>query len=420
MASQEAQQSPGAEPGFFYGYIVVMAATFIMVAAYSVHFAFGVFFKPVLTEFGWTRAMTSGAFSLSWIVQGLLGIVMGGLNDRLGPRMVLTLCGFLLGLGYLLMSQLSAVWQLYLFYGVIIGTGLSGLFVPLMSTVARWFAQRRSMMTGIVVAGVGIGILIGPPIANQLISIYGWRVSYVILGSLVLVVVVLAAQFLRRDPAKMGQVPYGESKGGEQELKSGANGFSLREAVYTKQFWVVFAMFFCFGFCVQTIIVHIVPHATDLGISAVSAANILATTGGVSIAGKVALGNAADRIGNRQVFAIGFILVMAALFWLVPAGEVWRLYLFAVVFGFAYGGCITSQSPLVAGLFGLRSHGLILAVGGLGYTIGGAIGPPLTGYIFDITGSYQSAFLLSAIIAVVGMTLALLLRPIRSEIGRTG
>jgi len=276
------------------------------------------------------------------------------------------------------------------------------------------------MMTGIVVAGVGIGILIGPPIANQLISIYGWRVSYVILGSLVLVVVVLAAQFLRRDPAKMGQVPYGESKGGEQELKSGANGFSLREAVYTKQFWVVFAMFFCFGFCVQTIIVHIVPHATDLGISAVSAANILATTGGVSIAGKVALGNAADRIGNRQVFAIGFILVMAALFWLVPAGEVWRLYLFAVVFGFAYGGCITSQSPLVAGLFGLRSHGLILAVGGLGYTIGGAIGPPLTGYIFDITGSYQSAFLLSAIIAVVGMTLALLLRPIRSEIGRTG
>jgi len=237
MVSQEVRQSPGSEPKFFYGYIVVGAAFFTMVVIFGVYLAFGVFFKPVLTEFGWTRAMTSGAFSLSMVVHGLLGIVMGGLNDRFGPRIVMTLCGFLLGLGYLLMSQIGAVWQLYLFYGLIIGIGMGGSWVPLLSTVARWFATRRSMMTGIVVAGIGIGTLIVPPVANWLISTYDWRTSYIILGSIVLVVVVLAAQFLRRDPAQMGQVPYGGSRGGEQMLKVDTEGFSLREAVYTRQFY---------------------------------------------------------------------------------------------------------------------------------------------------------------------------------------
>jgi len=390
----------------------------MMMAIWGTYYAFGVFFKPILTEFGWTRAMTSGAFSLSMILHGLLGIVMGRLTDKLGPRRVMALCGFLLGLGYLLMSQIGAVWQVYLFYGVIVGIGMGGAWVPLLSTVARWFTKRRSMMTGIVLAGTGIGGLIAPPVANQLIVTYDWRISYIIMGSIVLVVVVLAAQLLRRDPAQMGQVPYGGKQGGEQGLEGGTWGFSLREAVYTRQFWLVFVMDLCLGFCMFAIIVHIVPHATELGISAGSAANILATIGGMMIVGRVVLGSAADRIGNRQIFIIGFILVSAALFWLVPAMEMWRLYLFAVVFGFAVGGMGPSESPLIAGLFGLSSHGLILGVIALGFTIGASSGPLLTGYIFDVTGSYQAAFLVSAAIGIIGLILAALLTPITGERGK--
>ncbi len=389
-----------------------------MVAIWSTYLAFGVFFKPVITEFGWTRALTSGAFSLSMIMQGLLGIVMGGLNDRFGPRRVMTFCGFFLGLGYLLMSQISALWQLYLFYGVIIGTGMGGSWVPLLSTVARWFVKRRTIMTGIVVTGGGIGGLVGPPVTNWLISTYNWRLSYIILGSAVLVIVVLAAQFLRRDPAKMRQVPYGENEGGEEELKAGTQGFSLKEAVYTRQFWMASAMLFCFGFCLFSITVHIVPHATDLGISTTSAASILAAMGGLSIAGNVVLGGAGDRIGNKQVFIIGFILMSAALFWLVPAREMWMLYLFAVAMGFSHGGMGASESPLVAGLFGLRSHGLIFGVCGLGFTVGAAIGPFLSGSIFDVTGSYQTAFLVCAAIGIVGLVLAVLLTHIKGDQGK--
>ncbi len=143
MTGQEVQQSPEAESKFFYGHIVVIAAFFVILAMHGLHYAFGVFFKPMLTEFGWTRAMTSGAFSLSQVVQGLLAIAMGALTDRFGPRVAMTLCGFLLGLGFLLTSQISALWQLYLFYGVIIGAGMGGAFVPLMTTVARWFVEKR-------------------------------------------------------------------------------------------------------------------------------------------------------------------------------------------------------------------------------------------------------------------------------------
>lgn len=399
------------EHGIFYGYLVVGAAFFIMVVMWAVFYAFGVFFKPILSEFGWSRAMTSGAFSLCSITMGLLGITMGGLNDRFGPRIVMSVCGLLLGMGYLLMSQLEALWQLYLSFGLILGAGMGGGFVPLMTTVARWFVLRRGMMTGVVTAGIGIGALIGPPAANGLISSYGWRISYIILGSIVLAVVVLSAQLLRRDFSQLGQFTYGENQSGQKGMHTRNEGISLGEAIQTRPFWVLFAMIFCFGFCVFSIMVHIAAHATELGISRASAANILATIGGLSILGKVLLGRAADIIGSRKVFIIGFILMAVAFLWLVPAKVAWMLYSFAVFFGFAYGGCVVAESPLVAVLFGLDSHGLILGVIAFGFTVGGALGPWLTGYIFDVTSSYQLAFLGCAVLSSLALVLTAVLKP---------
>ena len=161
------------------------------------------------------------------------------------------------------------------------------------------------------------------------------------------------------------------------------------------------------------------PHAIELGIPAVTAANLVAINMGVSILGNFVLGGIInDRIGSRQAFIIGFILLVAALFWLMPAGELWMLYLFSAVFGFAHGGLATTESPLVAWLFGLSSHGLIFGVIGIGFTAGGAVGPVVMGYIFDLNGSYQTAFLVCAVVAVVGLILTVLLRPAkRPEIG---
>ena len=271
-------------------------------------------------------------------------------------------------------------------------------------------------MTGIVLTGVSIGTLVAPPVATRLISAYDWHTSYVIVGSMVLVTVVLVAQLLRRDPTRKKQRAYGESEGEKQEFILETPPFSLREAVRTRQFWLASGMFFCFGFSVYTIVAHIVLDATGLGMSSISAPNILATIGGLGLVGRIVLGSAADRFGNRQVFIIGFVLMAAALFWLVLNREVWGLYLFAAVFGFAFGGCATSESPLVAGLFGLSSHGLILGVMSLlGFTFGAAIGPLIAGHIFDMTSSYQLAFIVSGAVSFVGLILTVLLSPIEKR-----
>lgn len=415
MSNKNTGYLPETKPGFFYGYIVVITTLIIMMVSWGVYFTFGVFFKPVLNEFGWDRAVISGAFSLSMIMQGVLGIVMGALADRIGPRIVLTLAGVIMGLGYILTSQVSEAWHFYLLQGVIVGIGIGGTIVPVNATIARWFAARRSMMTGIVLAGTGIGQLIVVPVANWLITVYDWRLTYIIVGSAILIVVVIGAQFVRRDPAEMGLVPYGEGRETNPGVRPVALELSLKEAVGTRQFWIVFAIFFCLGFYRLTIITHLMPHTTDLGISAVVAANILATTGGANIVGRIAMGVLADKIGDRRNFIIGFILMSAAMFWLMPATEAWMLYLFAVFFGFAHAGVGTSEAPLVASLFGLKSLGFIFGVIAVGITIGGAVGPVLAGYIFDITGSYQLAFLICAAIGIAAVILSVLIKPIKTN-----
>jgi MFS family permease len=403
--------SNATEKQFFYGYLVVTAAFFTMIVLWASFYAFGVFFKPIVSEFGWSRAVTSGAFSLCSIFMGGLSIAMGGLNDRLGPRLVMTLSGLLLGTGYLLMSQLQEVWQMYLFYGVILGTGMGGGFVPMMTTVVRWFVQLRGFMTGIVAAGIGIGALIGPPIVNWLILTYGWRRSYGILGITVAVFIVSSAQVLRTDPSHMGISAFGQHRNRKQDPIPETGGVSFGEAVHSRSFWLLFSLIFCFGFCVFSVMVHMVAHAIELGSSPGQAARILATIGGLSIVGKLLLGRAVDIIGSRKVFIIGFAMMAAASFWVIPARMTWMLYSFAWVFGFAYGGCVTAESPIVAELFGLRSHGLILGVIAFAFATGGAFGPWLCGYLFDLSGAYRWSFFACATLSTMGLALSMILRP---------
>lgn len=414
MTSRETYQPRKKAPRLYYGYIVALAAFIIMLVSWGLYITFGIFFDPLRDQFGWSKAVLSGAYSFCTIFHGVLGIAMGGLTDRFGPRIVVTFCGFFLGLGYLLMSQVNNVWHLYLYYGVIIGIGMSGLWVPLLSSVARWFVGRRSLMTGIVISGLTIGQLIVPPVISRLILAYDWRLSYVILGGIALVSIMAAAQFLKRDPGTTGLIPDGENKEKQPGMPSDPGEYSLGEAVHTAQFWIVIIVLFCFGYAAFTITVHIVSHAGELGISEINAANILAINGGIGIIGNFVLGGIiGDRIGNRKAFILGFVMATASLFWLVYARELWVLYLFAIVFGLALGSMGTSESPLVARLFGLSSHGLIYGVIGLGFTAGGAIGPVVTGYIFDVMGSYQLAFWICAAFGVVGLILTAVLRPTR-------
>ncbi|MFC1930926.1 MFS transporter [Chloroflexota bacterium] len=398
----------------FYGYVVVLAAFLIMGLMWGTVYTFGIFLKPLLIEFGWTRAMTSGAFALSLLLYGLSGVVTGRLTDRFGSRVVVTVCGICFGLGYLLVSQVNTIWQLYLFYGVMVGIGLSGSFVPLVSTVAGWFVKRRGMMTGIATSGIGIGLMIIPLIANWLIASYSWRNSFIIVGVTVLVLVTLAAQLLRSDPGHAGQLSYFGSASTGQSY-SNAPRFSLQESLRTWQFWMLGGALLCYGASTEVIMVHIVPHATDLEIPPASAAVILTIIGGISTGSRIIMGGVADKIGNKLAFSTSFVLMAVPLFWLLFSGKLWIFYFFAVIFGFGYGGISALLSPIVVEQFGLSSHGVILGALMIGCTVGEAIGPVLAGHIFDIMSDYSLAFLIHGIACVIGFVLISLLKPARKE-----
>ncbi|GAI82102.1 unnamed protein product, partial [marine sediment metagenome] len=229
----------------------------------------------------------------------------------------------------------------------------------------------------------------------------------------VLVIGVLAAQFLRRDPTKMGLVPYGQHEEGEKGSASGAAGYTLKEATETWQFWMLTLIFFCLGYCIFSIVVHLVPHVTDLGISATTAANMLAVMGALGIISGVVLGGAIDKIGNRWVCAITFIMIAVSVLGLAAVTQIWMLYLLAVVYGLSSGGGAITESTLIVELFGMKSHGSILGVVSFAFTVGGALGPFLTGYIFDITAGYQLAFLICVAVAAVAIIALATLRPIK-------
>ncbi len=402
------------KPRFFYGYFIVAGAFFIEILTFGTYTTFGVFFVPISSEFGWARALTSGPRALSFFLMGLIGIAAGRLNDRFGPRLVMTACGLFLGLAYLLMSQLDNVWQFYLFYGLAVGLGMSGVDVSLLSTSARWFTKKKGMISGIVKAGASAGMLVVPLLANWLILTYGWRTSYAIIGIFALVFIISIAQLLKRDPDKMGLLPHGDATQ-EPSLNLEINKFSLRQAILTRQFWILSVVYFLFAFVAHTMVVHLVPHVVDIGFSPIVAANILATTGGSGFVGRLIMGTTSDRLGTKSAIIIGLIILIIALLWLQLAGEVWMLFIFAVLYGFAHGALFTLMSPAVAEIFGLSSHGVIFGTVTFIGTVGGTIGPVMAGYIFDMTGSYQWAFLIFIAASITGFILTSLLRPIRSQ-----
>ena len=400
----------------FYGYVVVLAAFLIMAASSGSVFSFSVFFASLQAEFGWTRAVTSAAFSLHMVVQGLLAIGVGRLNDRFGPRVIVTICGLTMGLGFALVSRIDAVWQLYLLYGVLIGAGVSGGPIPLMSTVARWFRARRGMMTGIVMAGVGVGTMVVPPFADWLIRTLSWRSSYVAVGLLLMVVVPIAAQFLKRDPSQMGLRPMGSDEivDGVQTPPS-TQGLSFSDAVHTRQLWLLAMAFAGFGFTAHSVMVHVVVHATGLGLSPTSAAGLMTAIGALGVVGRVGLGSLADRHGAKRLMVAQFALLSLSLLWFAAARDTWSIYGCALSFGFAFGGIVPLNSHMMAELFGLRAHGAVLGATGLSIGMGSAIGPVFTGYCYDVLGSYSVPFLTCSGVAAAAGLLIILVRPLSTE-----
>ncbi|MBW1766864.1 MAG: MFS transporter [Deltaproteobacteria bacterium] len=388
-------------PKFFYGYIIVLCSFFIMLLTFGINYSFGVFFKPLVAEFGWSRGGISGAYSLNSIIAGFLGIFAGRLADRFGPKIVGITVGCALGCGFILLSMTRDLWYFYTIYCLILSIGIGAPWPCLIPTIARWFRARRGLMIGTVASGIGCGTFVVPPLAVRLISLYNWRVAYIVIGVITIILGVFVSQFLKKDPSMVGQKPYGFDDSDKKKSTQENEGTSFGEAVPTASFALFSIVYFCYGYCLHTIMVHIIPHATDVGIPRAQAAAILALIGGTSIVSRVLVAAASDRVGVKPALTVVFCVLLFSFLWIQIADTMWMLILFGIFFGISYGGAMSLQALGLAEVFGLKAMGTILGAITFMYTIGAAVGPMITGYIFDVTGRYSIAFWLATCLAIL-------------------
>jgi MFS family permease len=396
--------STGTQPAssFNYGYVIVAAAFVIVMMNVGMYLSMGVFFKPISEQMHWTRGDTALPIALSTIVTAFLNIAAGNWVDRYGPRKIAMIFVLISGAGYLLMSRMSSMWEFYLYFGLLAAVGAS-LMSPFLSLIPRWFTNRRTVMSGIIAAGGGVGGLFLPLISDWLITNYSWQRAYLVLGIVFLVLTLAAVFFLRASPTLAQASAASVARGNPP-----ASGLNLKEVLHTRNFWLIALMVFTFGLVANTINMHSAINATDQGISSTAAAGLLSIMNGVSIFGCVVLGAMGDKFGNRRMIILNFIFVGLSLIWLAFTHQLWMMNVFMVVYGVFFGSGLAQTPALVGRLFGIRSLGLILGTINFIQTMGAATGSYLPGWIYDINKNYFMAFIICGVmcgLAVIAMFL---------------
>ncbi|MCP5085060.1 MAG: MFS transporter [Alphaproteobacteria bacterium] len=381
-------------------YLIVLGACLTQFFVIGLLFSYGLFFKSFELEYGWSRTLLSSCVSLAFLVMGILAFVGGRLNDRYGPRMVLSVAGTLCGVGYVLLSQVTQPWQLFVLFGMFIGVGMATHDVVTLSTIARWFHQRRGMMTGVVKTGTAAGQIAVPPSAAVLIAYFGWRPALIILGCVAVVMLLIAASLMKSPPADHDSIS-----------NTASSGMTFDEARRTSLLWMFCAIQFCFFPTLSTVPLHIVVHGMDLGMTPALAAILLSVIGASSVVGRLTFGTLADRIGGKRALLSCFVPLLVSLLAFLLINIPWVLFGAVALYGFAHGGLFTAVSPTVAEYFGLKAHGAIFGLILLFGTIGGALGPILAGWAFDQTASYSIAFSSLAALLCFGLVLVLRLPP---------
>ena len=402
----------------FYGWwIVAVAAITLLLAGGIGYYTFGAFFTPLVDEFQWSRAQISLSMSIMGLI-GLAGPLFGIWVDRYGAKRIMILGSLLMGLSFACLGFTSSIYYFYTMYFVVAVGQMAILHIPVLTLVSQWFEKRRGLATGISVAGLGLGGTIILPLSAHLISLLGWQWTYHVLGMMICVVLVpLIALIVRNSPHAIGTLPDG-GQGTAQDARSvplsqisiGAQGWTLSKALRTPAFWLLVVAFSMVFTGTSSVIAHAVPFFVGRGFSNQVASSILGIAVGVSILGRVTTGYLADRISVKYVAILCFMLQAGGLLVLISPTARAGTPAFIGIFGLAMGGLFVLEPLVIREYFGLESFASIY--GGLWAfeTLGWGAGPYITGYIFDKTGSYASAFIAFIVATLLAAVLMLFLR----------
>ena len=390
---------------FYYGWMIVVVVFVTMAIGVNARTAFSLLFPPVISEFGWDRGVTAGAFSFGFVVSGIMSPLIGRLMDRTGPRGVMELGVVLMGGGMLLAPLTTQPWHLYLTIGVLVGAGsvclgYSGqsLFLP------NWFVRRRDLAIGIAFAGVGIGSVTLLPWVQHMIEQNGWRTACTAMGILIIVVLAPINLLLHKRPEDIGLLPDGDPAPSATSAAPVSNivdpawaatDWTLSLAMRTARFWWIAIGYFCGLYIWYAVQVHQTKYLLDIGFSPTVGVWALGVVSLLGIPGQIWLGHVSDRIGREWVWAIacfGFAICFAALVALKFSPSLWLVYLMVLTQGALGYGLTSVMGPVVLEIFQGKHYGSIFGTIMLAALAGGAAGPWATGLLHDITGSYTIAF----------------------------
>ncbi len=390
----------------FYGWWIVAAAFLnLFVSVGVIYYGFPVFYPAFVTGLGFTRAQVAQGFLLGFLVIGIpFGILAGVLIDRIGARpVILSGVGFI-GVPLMLMGFMTRFWQYeFLCLIEVLGYTLAG---PIANQVliAQWFRARRGRAMGYAYLGLGFGGVISPPLADYLIRAFGWRHALEVLGAAILVVLFPVGFLITRStPAEMGLRPDGADPAGEPILDSAPRAsIGVAAAMRTANFWLILIGSSLAVGAINAVIQHYILFLRDRGYSTTAAAHFLSTLLAISLGGRVLVGYWADRFQRKNAMASFYLLLGVAIPLLLVVRQPVAAWGFAGVFGFAMGADYMLIPLVTADCFGIGSLGKLLALIIMGYSLGQWIAPWATGRLFDIYGSYDPAWKLIAIAAVLG------------------
>ena len=426
MNEEEREQQDGntAAPrrrrGMFYGWWIVIAGGLGMSITAGINFhGFSNFIIPLTNEFGWSRTLISGIFSLARMESGLLGPLEGWLVDRVGPRRLMLVGIPLMGVGYLLMSRvdsLAAFFFVYIF-AITLGNSL-GMSTPMTASVANWFNRKRGLAFGIMWAGVGLGGFFVPAV-GWLITTYDWRMASVIIGVFIIVIGIPIASLMRHRPEPYGYMPDGAIPDSSSDAAAArsrrapdlSGDFTAREALQTSSFWYLTLSIAARSLVSGGVGLHLVPYFVELDASDVAAATLAGSVGVMSIPGRFGLSAVSDYLNRRYVMAASLLVMTIAIVFMARASSVAEVIPFLVLYAAAQGGISVIPQSLIAEYFGRRAYATIQGFRSTIQMVGIIIGPLISGYVFDTTGSYEWAFMGFGAATLVSLGLALLAKP---------
>lgn len=392
---------------FYYGW-VVFAVTFLIYAfMFGLRYSVGVFFTPVQQEFGWTTAMTASAVTVFFWVYAFSAPAVGRLAERVGVRGTVLVGGLLLGGGGALVSFVTELWHLYLFWGVIAATGAAALYVVPTMVLSRFFHRKRGRAVGWSSVGVSVGQAVIIPAVAVVIQEWGWRTAIRTLGlAVVAMTSVVGYLFLREDPESMGLQVDGEEPSSDAEDGSpAAREYTPGEALRTRSFRLVsLSYFFCIG-GVISILTFAVPHMIMVGIDPIEASRAFGVIGLMSATGSFLFGIVSDRLGRKATIlaTTGGIAVSFLTASVLPP-SLTLLYAWAVLYGLTYGGAPEQYAAIITDYFGRRHGATLFGFLTLAGGLGGGLFPLIGGWLVDRTGAYYTTLLFLA----MGMGLAAL------------